>query len=106
MPDKVDLDAVARKLRTAPLWIRGGAQFPLVFEIKVGEPDTSAGSYWCVNVDKLFDPATQLIRAEAVTGYAGGGGGITSIPDVNGKPVKNLFVTADGKLKVEYEDGT
>ena len=50
-----------------------------------------------INLAQLFEKGKLVVDA---------GAGITSNPPVSGKEVKNIFVTPEGTLQVDYEDGT
>lgn len=70
---------------------------------------------YAADIDELLlaledNPGVQIINlAQLFEGgkiAASAGGGISSNPPEAGRQVKNIFVTPEGKLQIDYEDGT
>ena len=91
-----DLEHVRRLPKVE--WVHD-ADLPPIFTI-----EESPGAYY-INIAKWFDWNTGILRAEIVPGAGDVPESvILSIPGLDGKQVKNIFVTADGKLQIDFED--
>ena len=78
-------------------WVND-ASLPPIFTI-----EESPGAYY-INIAKWFDFNTGGLKVELIPGAAGDPRVILSVPGLDGKQVKNVFVTADGKLQIDFED--
>lgn len=70
---------------------------PAIFTVE------EAPGVFFLNVHKWFDPVSGILTEEITPEEDGG---IPSNPYNEGKEVTNIFVTKEGKLQIDYDDGT